>query len=178
MEAPYTNLRNKELDLMYKNDLSTTEQLAFEIKFHRKNKPSTYAHTDAAGAIFGDLIRLQHYIFQNGIGRRFFLYITDSEMDNYLRNTSNQYRQMLNDFYTLLPLHKLSFSLIEHTALPNTFLSSAYASLSTKPKFFKIPVIQLLEKWDNLSMQSSSFQGKECHVRLYEVLDVEIVNKD
>lgn len=170
LEAPYGTLKNKELDLLY-SDVTTPEYLAFEIKFHRKNKPSTFAHTDAAGAMFGDILRLQHVSFSSKNGRRFFLYVTDSEMDKYLRNTSNLYRKMLNDFYVMSPSHKLSLPSISHTDLPKTFLQNAYASLTTKPTIFNVTTIQLLEKWDNSSMSSSSFLGKECHVRLYEIVD-------
>lgn len=76
---------NKELDLFY--DDSKSNKFAFELKYHRKAK-STYAHTDEAGKIFNDLKRLS--LIQSKDIKKFFVYVTDDEMNKYLAGENNK----------------------------------------------------------------------------------------
>ena len=161
LEASYSNLAKKELDLLYSPSIG--ENWAMEMKFHRKTQ-STFAHTDAAGAIFNDLFRLTSYK-SNGDLRRLFLYVTDSEMDGYLKNGSSTdlFRKLLKEFYTMSVNDSQKISLGGITA-PDTFVQSAKASSNAITSN-----VRLLQKWDFYEMNSLSFHGRECHVRLYEV---------
>lgn len=59
------NIAKKELDFLYKNG---EECYCIEIKFHRNPDPdSTYAHPDAAGSLFNDLIRLNCFSTWEGL---------------------------------------------------------------------------------------------------------------
>lgn len=154
-----------ELDLHYKNN----ESLLFEIKFHRKTS-STFAHTDAAGSIFGDLLRLLHH--PTNPARRLFLYVTDSEMDKYLSKGGNAYRNTLKEFYQLgIGVSKS----LNFTTPPKTFLASAYKSFVLTKSYLTTPTItiKLISKWDYIPKSCSSFALNECHVRLYEVINGE-----
>lgn len=121
---------NKELDLYY--DDKKEDKFAFEIKYHRKTK-STYAHTDEAGKIFNDLKRLS-LIKNKGI-KKFFVYVTDDEMNKYLswkKNKNNTYRDALSKFYKAQigdEITKISFS-ADNTDIPKTFWSSANDSFN------------------------------------------------
>ena len=112
LEYPYSeqcgDLQNEELDMLYQSD---DETWCFEMKFHRNGESeSTYAHTDAAGSLFNDLLRLQA-LKQNAKwknARYFFLYVTDSEMYNYLTagkeckgGLNKEYRAKLKEFIQL-----------------------------------------------------------------------------
>lgn len=127
---------NKELDMFYKSN-KNDECFAFEIKYHKKTK-SAFPHTDAAGAIFNDLKRLS-FIKENKI-KKYFLYVTDSEMDKYLGNpplNSNSYRRFLSSFYNLENDNTIKLNLSsKNIDIPLTFWRSANDSYSEKYKNF------------------------------------------
>lgn len=127
---------NKELDMFYKSD-KNDEHFVFEIKYHKKTK-SIFPHTNAAGAIFNDLKRLS-FIKENKV-KKYFLYITDSEMDKYLGNPplmSNSYRSFLSSFYNLEKYNTINLNLSsKNEDIPITFWRSANDSYSEKYKNF------------------------------------------
>ena len=191
MEYPYNSsifknsqrTTKKELDFLY---LNGDESYCMEIKFHRNPDPdSTYAHTDAAGSLFNDLLRLS--LFEPGVAfekqktvcelpastRRLFLYVTDGEMSDYLGRDNNsgansEYRKALNEFY-MMPVgpayRKLNFN-----EVPDTFRKSALDAFGEKQhNLASFPNIRLLYKDTYSKMESISFKDGQCHVRLYEI---------
>lgn len=171
LESPSATLVNKELDLLYKN--GTAESIAVEIKFHRNPSNTTFACPDAAGSIINDLLRLQKFTLSSKRQRHLFLYVTDSEMDDYLSQRSGQnapYRPMLKQFYELAPQASMSFpSTSTSTYGTKTFYNTAYYSLGSVPAIFSCPDVQLIGKND-FTIKNRCFQGNMCHVRLYEVI--------
>lgn len=184
LEEPYdkTILPKKELDLLYADG---KEQWAMEMKFHRYSLDSAFAHTDAAGAILNDLNRLQYAPIrkEGGSIRRFFLYVTDDEMDEYFRVEKNiwqnkTFRNQLRRFYTMEENIPTIIRFEENTLnkidkndhFPATFTGKAFDSFVNKPNFFSSPKICLLHKREICELKSDSFKGNKCHVRLYEVL--------
>ncbi|MBQ0136880.1 MAG: hypothetical protein KBS40_02595 [Bacteroidales bacterium] len=190
MEYPYNtkvfeqtkNQAKKELDFLYING---NESYCMEIKFHRNPDPkATFAHTDAAGSLFNDIIRLS--LFEPGKAfseqkhtcilppetKRLFLYVTDEEMDKYLENetgfTLNQkYREKLKEFY--IPNGE-AYQSFEFNDVPKTFKNSALDALdSNKYNLSSIPGIKLLKQGMYENIESESFKNKSCHIRLYEV---------
>ena len=184
------NIAKKELDFLYNNG---EECYCIEIKFHRNPDPnSTYAHPDAAGSLFNDLIRLA--VFQPGKAyersnekvvmlpkttRRFLLYVTDDEMNQYFTDNSRSqqcyidgYRQPLRDFYKLkegdiwIPSFK--------EPIPETFKKSTLFSMADNLTLSKIPNVRLVCSCDDLNVDSNSIKGesknRHCYVRLYEVV--------
>ena len=184
------NIAKKELDFLYNNG---EECYCIEIKFHRNPDPdSTYAHPDAAGSLFNDLIRLS--VFQPGKSyersseelmvlpkatRRFLLYVTDDEMNHYFTDNSRSqqcyldgYRQPLRDFYKLkegdiwIPSFK--------EPIPETFKKSTLFSIADNLTLSKIPNVRLVCSSDDLNVDSNSIKGesknRHCYVRLYEVV--------
>ena len=169
-----TLLENKELDLLYE---TLTEKWAVEIKFHRKSD-ATFAHTDAAGAIFADLRRLTY--IPNSPDKdvkRLFLYVTDDEMHRYLVKKDNLYREKLMTFYTANPKSTIKSFEFEKNIddTPKTFVERANFSFD-KSSIFYSPVTCLLYKKD-FQISNKYFKmnndGKThmCYVRLYEVID-------
>lgn len=173
----------KELDFLYLNE---GESYCMEIKFHRNPDPnSTYAHTDAAGCLFSDIIRLS--LFKPGKSyklqqkecilptqtRRFFLYVTDAEMHNYLGysgqyNSNQDYRTVLKEFYAM-PIDG-QYRTLSYRQVPRTFEECALDALDRdKYNLYSIPPIRLMFADAFSSMQSESFKGHQCHVRLYEI---------
>jgi hypothetical protein len=165
------NIAKKELDFLYNNG---EECYCIEIKFHRNPDPnSTYAHPDAAGSLFNDLIRLA--VFQPGKAyersnekvvmlpkttRRFLLYVTDDEMNQYFTDNSRSqqcyldgYRQPLRDFYKLkegdiwIPSFK--------EPIPETFKKSTLFSMADNLTLSKIPNIRLVCSCDDLNVDSN-----------------------
>lgn len=190
LEYPYSeqcgDLQNEELDMLYQSD---DETWCFEMKFHRNGESeSTYAHTDAAGSLFNDLLRLQA-LKQNAKwknARYFFLYVTDSEMYNYLTagkeckgGLNKEYRAKLKEFIELDAGQELSIDFRNIEDVPKTFIGSALtsfvkdASLEHKDKI-QIRRILLNRKQDNIQSQSPSLkednESKFCYARLYEIL--------
>ena len=184
------NIAKKELDFLYNNG---EECYCIEIKFHRNPDPdSTYAHPDAAGSLFNDLIRLS--VFQPGKAyerssenvmilpketRRFLLYVTDDEMNQYFTDNSRSqqcfldgYRQPLREFYKLkegdiwIPSFK--------EPIPETFKKSTLFSMADNLTLSKIPNVRLVCSCDELNVDSNSIKGesknRHCYVRLYEVV--------
>lgn len=184
------NIAKKELDFLYNNG---EECYCIEIKFHRNPDPdSTYAHPDAAGSLFNDLIRLS--VFQPGKAyersnekvvmlpkttRRFLLYVTDDEMNQYFTDNSRSqqcyidgYRQPLRDFYKLNEGDIWTPSFKE--PIPETFKKSTLFSMADNLTLSKIPNIRLVCSCDDLNVDSNSIKGesknRHCYVRLYEVV--------
>ena len=184
------NIAKKELDFLYNHG---EECYCIEIKFHRNPDPnSTYAHPDAAGSLFNDLIRLS--VFQPGKAyehsledvmilpketRRFLLYVTDDEMNHYFTDNSRSqqcyldgYRQPPRDFYELkegdiwIPSFK--------EPIPETFKKSTLFSMADNLTLSKIPNVRLVCSCDDLNVDSNSIKGesknRHCYVRLYEVV--------
>lgn len=163
LEYSYPSLPGKELDLLYQGK----ETLAFEMKFHHHVTKPAFDHLLAAGGLIDDLQRLQSLTSKEL--HRYFLYVTDDEMDKYLNNGSNAYRAELRKFYqaTLGSPFKLTFP-VPPTS-PNTFWARACKStINTSP--ITINNLTLVEKCDITRMKSASFKNKACHIRLYEVL--------
>lgn len=171
LESPYKTLANKELDLLYDNGFS--ESIALEIKFHRNPSRTTFACPDAAGSMFNDILRLPHFLLSSKIQHRLFLYVTDSEMDEYLSQMSRgtaPYRPMLKGFYELTPMTSMSFPALSTSAYgTKTFYEKAYDSLGALPTTFSCPNVQLIDR-DDFPIHNSCFKDDKCHVRLYEVL--------
>lgn len=164
LEYPYGDkLKGKELDLLYQQG---KQYFAFEIKFHRSTSNSGFAHTEAAGKLINDILRLQS--FNEGQSpQRYLLYITDDEMDQYLNNNSNSYRKELQKFYMGAPmvLFDLDFTQQAHP-VPDTFLKQIKDLTNlTNPIIHNL---KLLEKYDGCT-HSQSFKGRHFHVRLYQV---------
>ena len=185
------NNAKKELDLLYVNG---REQWAMEIKFHKNPIPNgqeektAYANPDAAGFLFNDILRLQFApIEENDKSvRRLLLYVTDKEMHDYLLNNSNrtknaEYRNEIKKFYEMNTTDSPQRFFTQCGDLLETFQTSAFSSFKKsgiekkyyngKDTLFPTPQIRLLQKNDDIHVQSKSFLGNECHVRLYEVLD-------
>ena len=185
------NITKKELDFLYKNG---NECYCIEIKFHRNPDPnSTYAHPDAAGSLFNDIIRLS--VFQPGKAyeksseevmalpkatRRFLLYVTDDEMNQYFTDSSRSqkcyldgYRQLLREFYQLNEGGIWTPSFIE--PIPDTFKSSVLYAMSGNFRLSNIPKVKLVCSSDDLNVNSNSIKGqskenRHCYVRLYEII--------
>lgn len=199
LEYPYNltkqiferNKAKKELDFLYNNG---EECYCIEIKFHRNpDSNSTYAHPDAAGNLFNDLIRLS--VFQPGKvyekslekvmilpqnTRRFLLYITDDEMNQYFIDSSKSqkcylrgYRQPLSCFYQLRKNDVWTPSFIDPT--PETFTRNALSAMAGKYKLSDIPKVKLVCSHDKLIVNSDSIKFSEtdrirhCYARLYEI---------
>lgn len=92
------NGTHQELDLYYDNG---NDKFAFEIKFHRPSD-TTSGLPNKAGELFNDIKRLELITTANI--RKFLVYITDDEMNNYFtihRGMTNSYlNAYLNSFYT------------------------------------------------------------------------------
>lgn len=181
MEYPYdtsvfeqTSMGRKELDLLYDDGKNS---ICMEIKFHRNPYPkSIYAHPDAAGSLFNDLIRLSKFkpgeVFKDSsknelnlegrIIRRLFLYVTDAEMDAYLcwdkkKHKKSNYREELDVFYNRAAdkvwFHPAFYEIADVT---KTFKVTALKSFAQKDKEeevwetkqYPIPKIRLLNRWD------------------------------
>lgn len=191
MEYPYnssvfeTSQRRakKELDFLY---LNGDESYCMEIKFHRNPDPaSTYAHTDAAGSLFNDIIRLslftpgKSFATQKNIctlphsTRRLFLYVTDAEMNAYLAKGSgsainSEFRVELQKFYA--GFDDAAFS-PKFEEVPATFSQIALEALNKEIYSLQVlPKVRLLHTDSYCEMKSESFKGRQCHVRLYEIL--------
>ena len=191
LEHPYKELdlktqdilQNEELDLLYENK-TNKEFFCFEMKFHRNNTDKSFAKTAAAGSIFNDLQRLQQITNKNA--HRYFLYVTDPVMDDYLlpskrKIKNDKYDQLLADFYT--PDKPKERDLYYTDTEPTTFIDRANKSLNTNATTgsantlplklnLKLRLIHHNEK--NTKIDSDSFKDKECHVRLYEVINEEL----
>lgn len=183
LEYPYLKLtpgilQNEELDLLYNNN--STDYFCFEMKFHRNNTDKSFAKTAAAGSIFNDLQRLQQITNKNA--HRYFLYVTDPVMDDYLlpskrKIKNDKYDQLLADFYT--PDKPKERDLYYTDTEPTTFIDRANKSLNTNattgsantlPLTLNLKLRLLHHNEKNTKIDSDSFKDKECHVRLYEVL--------
>ena len=184
------SIAKKELDFLYNNG---EECYCIEIKFHRNPDPdSTYAHPDAAGSLFNDLIRLS--VFQPGKAyersseelvvlpkatRRFLLYVTDDEMNQYFTDSNRSqkcyldgYRQPLRQFYQLNKGNVWTPSFRE--PIPNTFKTSALFAMAEKFRLSDLPKVQLVCS-DDLNVESNSikkgsYDKRHCYIRLYEVV--------
>lgn len=167
LEESYVDLPRKELDMLYH---ANNEDWCFEIKFHRHDTKSTFAHTMAAGEIYDDLQRLKYFrSASNTRPRRFFLYVTDSEMNKYFvgkNSSSNSYRKVLKDFYEG---KSTCISLMEDN-VPKTFWKEAFRSIPIKNSSMQLSTIKLIESKDLNCLKSISFQDGECHIRLYEII--------
>lgn len=98
-----------ELDaLIFNDDPNYDECYLFEIKYHRKKNKTTSNKTKKAGDVLNDIERL-HVIDGNGIFneeripgnvriRKFFVYLTDSEMSDYFRDNAKKNKFL--DFYS------------------------------------------------------------------------------
>lgn len=168
LEEPYIDLPRKELDLLYDGD---NEIWCFEMKFHRHDTKSTFAHTMSAGEIFDDLQRLKYFrSASNKRVRRFFLYVSDSEMNEYFvgkNSSSNTYRKEIKKIFegksTCISLRKEN--------VPKTFWKEAFKSLPTEERAsMQLSTVNLVGSTDLDRLKSSSFQDSECHIRLYEII--------
>ena len=179
LEAPYIKLQDKELDLKYFNG---KEQWAMEMKFHRYSENSDLPHTDAAGDLFNDILRLQYAPVEAEIPtRRLFLYVTDNEMDAYLSKEDCKiwqnltFRRELRRFYTMCENTTSVFRFKENETnakdtIPSTFTKSALDSIDADKKEFSTPQICLLRSKKLSNMNRESFKDAECHIRLYEII--------
>lgn len=191
MEYPYDSSvfeasqrrAKKELDFLY---LNGDESYCMEIKFHRNPDPaSTYAHTDAAGSLFNDILRLSLFVPGKSFAtqknvctlpqntRRLFLYVTDAEMDAYLAKgngtaVNSGYREELRKFYACPK--DAGFYAPKFEEVPATFSLVALDALNKeKHSLQALPKICLLHADSYCKMQSESFEDRQCHVRLYEI---------
>lgn len=190
LEHPYKGLlcnsselqdpHRKELDLLYQN---RNVAICFEMKFHRKNTKSDFAHTDAAGSIFNDLQRLKGLKEnENKDFQCLFLYVTDDEMDSYFQNTShqnNEYRIELNRFYNSSQKGNESYS-FNKSDVPKTFWEQAFRSFNSQQESIQINLKLLKEKDLTIQNYPISEEKNESegltkaavkfYIRLYEVL--------
>jgi len=169
LEEPYTELKRKELDLLYQND---DEALCFEMKFHRHDTESSFAHTMAAGELFDDIQRLRYFAPADStkIVRRFFLYVTDVEMQKYFNvgaSSADPYRKELHAFFCG---KKQSLDFGPNS--PKTFLKEAYSSLPPEeraPNGLRVSGIHLLFDREVENTHCPSLKGDVCYVKLYEL---------
>lgn len=186
MEFPYdtrafskSSLGRKELDLLYDDG---EECICMEIKFHRNpDEKSVYAHPDAAGSLFNDLIRLSIFRpgeayngarntldFQKRKVRRLFLYVTDAEMDAYLswKKEGNNYREELNLFYN-------------HDADKEWF-HPAFYEIDSVTKTFKVTALKSFAKFtkeeDNVEEVWNKQKYPIPNIKLLKKLDIPSTN--
>jgi len=95
LEYPYSVLERAKLDTLVL-PRGADKGIAFEFKYHRKNesgKPKP--RSMQAGKVFADLWRL--HMFNAVKADKYFVYVTDDEMNKYYSNRSNG----VHDFYNL-----------------------------------------------------------------------------
>lgn len=163
-----------ELDMFYDGDISC----CFEFKFHRTGDlESTFAQPDAAGSLFNDLNRLQLIkSYDNKEIKKFFIYLTDSTMHEYLANPQNRYskqlfRQGIKEFYLLTPELVYSSISIKVGKKNKTFRNSAYKSFRDKDKdYVTINNIKMRYSIDiDVNKRCKSFADSKGYIRIYEI---------
>lgn len=165
-----------ELDMFYWTDNTA---FCFEFKFHRTGDAnSAYANPDAAGGVFNDLKRLQTIHSSCNIYlKKIMVYLTDTEMDQYLGNPQKHYaktvfRQDLKEFYNLPQLGRFTPMAIRAQS-NKTFRESSSKSFKYVPdNYITIAGIDLLYRGDKMFVPKdcSSFSGSDgAFLRIYEV---------
>lgn len=169
LENPYpaSLLPNKELDLTYEDN---TGIMNFEIKFSRQVRTSQTAHSDVAGSLINDLMRLRLLpSARNGKPtRNFFLYVTDDDMARYLSRTPQlniSYRRELRKFFCM-PKSK-STTLSFPSTSPSTFRISATKSVSAQRIY--VPNVILVAS-SSFACQNNSLCTPNLYVNLYELI--------
>ena len=95
LESPHPNIDNAEIDMQIPETNQIPESI-FEFKYDVKRQ-STMPHPLKAGSLFADIFRLSLYKKDNQNTRCFLIYVTDSQMANYLSRDRNR----LDDFFNL-----------------------------------------------------------------------------
>ena len=160
-------LYRQELDLLYGD--GNNEILCLEFKYHRRpsNSKTAFDHTNAAGSLFNDLLRLQ-LINAVHLGirvRRLLIYVTDQVMDSYLSGSGDSFRNMLSCFYSL-PQNKAKCIVFNNPRA--TFKESAFKSFSNALSSFCLPVKKLYNKDFSTHIPLST----QHHIRVYEIIDI------
>lgn len=161
---------NQSLDMYYDNGL---EQICIEVKFHRHLEGgSTYAHPQAAGQLVNDFRRLQQLTptDENQNFKRMMLYVTDTEMYNYITvasgSANKQYRQALKSFFENGDLNCPKDA-------PDTFINNASKSFNTKSSNFDVRsnVIEnrVVACPGCTSIYPNDPARKKLYIRLYEI---------
>jgi hypothetical protein len=101
LESPHPQIDKAEIDMQIP-ETSQTPELIFEFKYDVKRQ-SVIPHPYKAGSLFMDIFRLSLYKKDNQNSRCFLVYVTDSQMANYLSRDRNH----LNDFFNLQPNQEL-----------------------------------------------------------------------
>ena len=122
LEFPHRNIelyKRAHVDLYVQPNKDRIQELIFEIKYDRRVKTNS-GTTAKAGKIFNDINRLAYFDqvdeIENNI-ERFFVYITDDEMQSYLLNNTD----LLRSFFNLELRERLTLTkkIINHQ--PETF---------------------------------------------------------
>ena len=95
LESSHPKIDNAEIDMQIP-ETNQTQELIFEFKYDVKRQ-STMPHPLKAGSLFADIFRLYLYKKDNENSRCFLVYVTDSQMANYLSRDRNR----LDDFFNL-----------------------------------------------------------------------------
>jgi len=142
LEYPHPVINNAEVD-MYIPPKTGRAGLAFEFKFDRtipsgKNAP----RPQKAGKIFADLMRLSLFSSQEDVNR-YFVYVTDMEMAQYLQNATNQ----LCDFFNLMPEQMLRVDKAYIDKHSETFVKSAGSNINSCEVTCRLSVKVAKEGW-------------------------------
>lgn len=105
---------------------------AIEVKYNRNNSKVTYDETAQLGHLFNDINRL---ICLDDVDRYLF-YVTDSEMDKYLKNGRNTPKE-IKDFYTLPKNRTISlYDCLMSKINVDHFKTTAYKSINNNNNLF------------------------------------------
>lgn len=147
-----TNNSRPELDALFFTQ--KLGKVAIEFKYHRKTTDSSFPHPDAAGSLFNDIHRLS---FIKGCSKKYFVYVTDGEMDKYLDN--NKRPSHLRRFYTMNCGDNTKIDdILSESGIPKTLIKSSQKSFVNNTKFSNY-VITCIYRQD-INNQ---------HIRVYEI---------
>lgn len=167
----------QELDLEYKNELAS-EQFFFEIKFHHNPGKNNRPRTQSAGKILNDLRRLATLKKRYENSKCMFLYVTDTEMNNYLiKKSSSQGNSsennvgvtnsfpLFNETKDIITMENVNYAKTQYKAAHTSDFGKNNESqkISTKLLFKK----ELDCKSESLGKAQDNIN---CFVRLFEVL--------
>ena len=122
LEYPFKD--RKKLDTVIENNNS---KIAFEFKFHRTNSSSD-PKTMNAGNLFSDFFRLKRFKYSHEGFRCFSIYITDTVMQNYFKNTNH----IIKKWY--IACDEIYLSENDFRKMPKTFLKRTNEITSCKAK--------------------------------------------
>ena len=89
-EVPNKNYAKLDTFVAAKEDRPA---LAFEMKFQKKIGNNVMPKPDKAGAVFADVLKLALFRKEQGNIKRYFVYVADERMVNYLSNPARFQKQ-------------------------------------------------------------------------------------